>query len=107
MIKKYPNGVTLVINPNQLAVATKRRRVQDPVDWSRNRLWFVCPACLHAYDRPFKSGCYCMQDADGSYVATPLKRLQTEDQEAAEAAFRLGGVQAVLDMVREKYLAER
>lgn len=63
-------------------------------------IWYYCPRCLHAYDKVYaQGGCYCTPVFDGhsepvSWEPTELRKMP--NQGAAEAAFLVGGIEAVL-----------
>jgi len=93
-VKKH--GIATLVLPNRPLNASYR-------PWGKN--WWYCSECCTAYDRRFSKGCFCKSSIDvdtgevtGSYVATPL--IMMPDQDAAEAAFRLGGVLAVYHLVQ-------
>lgn len=100
-----PGKVTLVLpdgspDPNAKKPIRGYYHKRAPADLGRIT-WYYCPRCGHAYDKAYKGagGCYCKPIFDGhsepvSWEAVPMRKMP--DQEAAEAAFLMGGIEAVL-----------
>lgn len=69
------------------------------------QIWHACPRCGNGYRIQGGNSCFCIWDPSaaggaGSWMGVPL--VPVKDQEAAEAAYRIGGSQAVGELLAQE-----
>lgn len=112
-VKKH-GIVTRVLPDRDELNALWAARVAEVRHNRENRTWYFCPTCCTAYDQKFKNGCYCLTpgdiegDVDSEHPSIRFTELEVlPDQEVAEAAFRLGGYNAVYLLAEELVRARK